>query len=419
MRVLVWGMGYIGTVSAACLASLGHEVIGIEPDPHKVRALNEGCSVIHEPGLDELIKAMTAAGKLKASQDGESLVGWADLSLICVGTPSDKEGAHATDALEQVAASIGRGMAASANRHTITLRSTVSPGTTQGLLRHLLERHSGKVAGKDFGLTMNPEFLREAVAVKDFYAPPYIIIGEWDTISGDTVDELYKGVNAEVYRIGLNEAETLKLLNNAFHSLKIGFANEIARFCEPLEMDSHLLMRLVCADTKLNISPAYLRPGFAFGGSCLPKDLRSLVYTARTAQVNLPIIESILPSNRLHIESACQKIRSLNSPRVGVLGVSFKPGTDDLRESPIIELLCALQNEGFDVRAYDPDVQLTSLFGANRAYLKRRLPDFEQILCADIDELFAASDTIAVCQRRPDFDAATATRDAKNVLMLA
>jgi GDP-mannose 6-dehydrogenase len=406
MRVIVWGLGYVGTVSAACLAQLGHEVIGVEPNLPKVEALNAGHCAIKEPGLDHLVSQMVATGRLRATQDGVSLLPWADISLICVGTPAAADGSPMLDYACNVAREIGQGLRETKHYHVVVLRSTVFPGTMCNVLGPLLADHSGRLAGHDFGLVMNPEFMRETNAISDFYAPPYTVIGELDARSGDQVAELYRDIQAPVYRVSLQEAEILKLTNNAFHALKIGFANEIGRLCDRLGLDSHAIMRLVCADTKLNVSAAYLKPGFAFGGSCLPKDLRSLTFNARRLGVELPILEAVLPSNRLQLEAARLKVHELGARRVAVLGLSFKPSTDDLRESPIIGLIRDLWQDGVDVLVHDPDVQPETMLGSNREYLERQLPQIQQILRPHIADVLHECHVVIVSQKRLEFTAA-------------
>jgi GDP-mannose 6-dehydrogenase len=406
MRIIVWGLGYVGTVSAACLAQLGHEVIGVEPNLTKVEALNAGHCTIKEPGLDHLVSQMVGIGRLRATQDGVSLIPWADMSLICVGTPAAADGSPVLNYVCNVAMDIGRGLRETTDYHVAVLRSTVFPGTMRDVLNKLLEKHSGRQAGRDFGLVTNPEFMRETNAISDFYAPPYTVIGELDTRSGDRIAALYRDIKAPIYRVSLEEAELLKLANNAFHALKIGFANEIGRLCDRLGVDSHAIMRLVCADTKLNISSAYLKPGFAFGGSCLPKDLRSLTFNARQLGVELPIVEAVLPSNRLQLEAARLKVHELGARRVAVLGLSFKPSTDDLRESPIINLIRELWQDGVDVLVHDPDVQPDTMLGSNREYLERQLPQIQQILRPHIGEALHDCQIVVVSQKRPEFTAA-------------
>ncbi|MGE3539041.1 MAG: nucleotide sugar dehydrogenase [Candidatus Tectimicrobiota bacterium] len=405
MRIIIWGLGYVGTVSAACLAQLGHEVIGVEPHLTKVEALNAGHSVIKEPGLDHLVSQMVKTGRLRATQDGVPLVPWADISLICVGTPAATDGSPMLEYVRNVAMDIGRGLRATTHYQVIVLRSTVFPGTMRQVLIQLCEEYSGRQAGRDFGLVMNPEFMRETNAISDFYTPPYTIIGELDHRSGDRIAELYQDIQAPIYRVSLEEAELLKLANNAFHALKIGFANEMGRLCGQVHIDSHAIMQMVCADTKLNISSAYLKPGFAFGGSCLPKDLRSLTFNARRLGVELPILEAVLPSNRLQIEAARLKVHELGAQCVAVLGLSFKPNTDDLRESPIIGLVRDLWQDGLDVLVYDPDVQPETMLGSNREYLERQLPQIHQILCPHITEALPTCHVVIVSQKRPEFTA--------------
>lgn len=406
MRVIVWGLGYVGTVVAACLAQAGHDVIGVELNEEKVKAFNGGRSPLKEPGLDELIQQGIALGRLHAVTDGVQYVPWADVSLICVGTPSMADGSPMLDYIKGVAQQIGSGLKQSERYHVVVLRSTVFPGVTRDFLLPLLEQHSQCSAGEDFGLVVNPEFLRETEAIKDFYAPPYTVVGELDKRSGDLISELYGNIQAPLYRVALEEAELLKVVNNAFHALKVGFSNEIGRVCDRLEIDSHVVMQLVCADTKLNISPVYLKPGFAFGGSCLPKDLRSLTFNARRLGVEVPILDSVIPSNTLQIEAARIKVHETGAKHVGVLGLSFKAGTDDLRESPIISLIRQLWQDGLEISVYDPDVNLEVLLGSNLEYLKRQLPQINQILRTDINNVVNECQTLVISQKRPEFTAA-------------
>src|SRR6185437_489724 len=389
---------YVGTVSAACLAQLGHEVIGVEPHAAKVKAINSGRSAIKEPNLDQLVSDGVASGRLRATQEGGPLIATADVSLICVGTPSAADGGQNLSYLRKVASEIGGGLRQAKQYHVVVVRSTLFPGTTRNALRELLEEHSGRRAGTDFGLACNPEFMRETSAINDFLMPPYTVIGEFDVRSGDRVRDLYAGIDVPVYRVALEEAEVLKMTNNAFHAVKVGFANEIGRVCSRLGIDSHVVMGMVCADTILNISAAYLKPGFAIGGSCLPKDLRSLTLTARRLGAELPILEGILPSNRLQIEEARIKVHELNVKRVGVLGLSFKAGTDDL--------IRLLWQDGIDTLVCDPDINLDTMLGSNREYLERQLPQIKDILRSDIAVTLQQCQGIVVNQNRPEFKAA-------------
>jgi GDP-mannose 6-dehydrogenase len=403
MKILVWGLGYVGTVSAACLARLGHEVVGVEPSGTKVDSLNAGRSSVKEPGIDEMVETAVRDGSLRAVQSGGSLVGWADLSLVCVGTPTDADGGASLEYVRNVAKDIGEGLRDASQYHVVVLRSTVPPGTIRGVLAPLLEELSGRRAGRDFGLASNPEFMRETTAIADFHAPPYTIIGAWDERSGERVASAYAGISAPVHQVAIEEAELLKLVNNAFHALKVGFANEIGRVCSGLHLDSHTVMGLVCQDTKLNISPRYLRPGFAFGGSCLPKDVRALAFQGRRLGVTLPIIDAILPSNRLQIETARARVLALRARRLAVLGIGFKPGTDDLRESPTIELVRSLWQDGLDILIFDPDVQLATMLGSNREYLERQLPQIHQILCSRLEDALHGAEAVIVSQNRVEF----------------
>jgi GDP-mannose 6-dehydrogenase len=405
MRVLIWGLGYVGTVSAACFAQLGCDVVGVEPNVSKVTKLNAGQTPVKEPGLDSVVRKAVGEGRLRATSNGVPLVPWADVSLICVGTPSEADGSLMLTHVRKVGADIGSGMRQSTRYHVVVLRSTVFPGVTRNVLGGILEEQSSRELGRDFGLVMNPEFMREASAVDDFHGPAYTVIGAVDSRSGDLVEELYRPIGSKVYRVSLEAAEILKLCNNAFHALKIGFANEVGRICEKISIDGQAVMQLICADNKLNISPAYLKPGFAFGGSCLPKDLRSLIFHSRRVGVELPIIEGILPSNRVQIETARLKVLQTGAQRVGILGLSFKPNTDDLRESPIIGLIRDLWQDGIDVMVHDPDVQPEQMLGSNLEYLERQLPQIHRILRADLGELLDRSELIVVAQNRPEFTA--------------
>lgn len=418
MKLLVWGLGYVGTVSAACLAHAGHEVVGIEPNQSKLAALRAGRSPIKEPKLDAILAETLAAGALRAESSPDGLVGWADASLVCVGTPSAAEGGPQLDALLSVTNEIGRQLAAGAGYHVLIVRSTVFPGTVRGAVLEALGTSSGLVAGEGFGLAMNPEFLRETTAIDDFNAPPFTVVGAFDERSADVVAGLYEQVAAPLCRVSIETAEMVKLVCNAFHAVKVGFANEVGRVCDALGMDSREVMDIVCADTKLNVSAAYMRPGFAFGGSCLPKDLRALTVNARRLGVELPILENVLPSNRLQVEAARAKVHESGPRRVAVLGLSFKPHTDDVRESPAIELVRQLWQDGLDVAVHDPDIRLDEMLGSNLAYLERQLPQIRQITRATIDETLAGADVVVVSQRRSEFTAALARVNGARVIDL-
>ena len=418
MKLLVWGLGYVGSVSAGCLALLGHEVVGIEPNEAKVESFRQGASPISEPKLDAVVSEAVASGRLGVSQDPSGLVASADVSLICVGTPSSADGRAQLDTLIHVAEEIGSQLKQNQRYHVVVVRSTVFPGTVRGVIAKALESSSGLVAGEDFGLAMNPEFLREATAIEDFHAPPFTVVGALDDRSGAAVEALYETLDAPVFRVSIEQAEIVKLACNAFHALKIGFANEIGRVCAALSIDSREIMEILCADRKLNISPAYLRPGFAFGGSCLPKDLRELTANARRLGVELPILAGILPSNRLQLDAARAKVHSLGARRVAVLGLSFKPNTDDVRESPAIELVRQLWEDGLDVVVHDPDIRLDEMFGSNRAFLERQLPQIGQIARSSLAETLESAEIVVVTQSRHEFSEAVRQLNGAHVIDL-
>jgi len=387
LKVSVFGLGYVGVVSAACLASQGHQVVGVDVNPAKVDLVNRGQSTVVEERIREITEEVVKSGALRATSDVAEAINDTEISLICVGTPSAPNGSLSTVYLERVAEDIGAAIGAKASRHTVVFRSTMLPNTCERLLIPALEKASGKVAGADFGVVVNPEFLREGTSVRDYYDPPKTVIGQLDPASGDPVAELYKGLPGQVFRVPIAVAEMTKYVDNCFHGLKVGFGNEIGAICHALGLDSHKVMDIFLADTKLNISPAYLRPGFAFGGSCLPKDLRGLVHAARRADVSVPILEHVLPSNVEHLRRAFELVAATGKRKVGILGLSFKPGTDDLRESPIVELAEQLLGKGYSLRIYDANVTLSRLVGANREYIEGRLPHLSEVLGDSVDEV--------------------------------
>ncbi|MFJ7249386.1 nucleotide sugar dehydrogenase [Kitasatospora sp. NPDC098652] len=399
MRVSVLGLGYVGCVSAACLASLGHEVIGVDVNQVKVDLVNEGRAPVVEERIGELIAGVVRSGALRATTDVREAVLGSDVSLVCVGTPSAANGSLCTTYLERVTEQIGAAAAGKGGRHTVVFRSTMLPGTCLDLLVPILEKHLGGTAGVDVGVAVNPEFLREGTSVRDFFDPPKTVIGELDAASGDVVAALYEGLPGEVFRVPVPVAEAIKYADNAFHGLKIGFANELGAVCQALGVDSHQVVDVFLADRKLNISPAYLRPGFAFGGSCLPKDLRSLVHAAHRADVSVPILSHVLASNADHLQRAVELVERTGKRRVGLFGLSFKPGTDDLRESPLVELAERLFGKGYDLRIHDPNVHLSRLLGANREYIENRLPHLAQLLVPSVAEVLEHAEVCVVGTR--------------------
>lgn len=403
MKISVIGLGYVGTVVAGCLARIGHEVIGVDVELHKVELVNQGRSPIVEPKIGEILSEQVTTGRLMATTDVAAAVRQSDIVLICVGTPSHTNGALELKYLRRVAEEIGAALRDHPGAPTIAIRSTVLPGTTREHVIPILESVSGKRAGIEFGVCMNPEFLREGCAVQDFYNPPKTVIGEINRASGDLLASMYAGMAGAIIRTDLETAEMVKYTDNAWHALKIGFANEIGNICKVFGVDAHQVMDIFCQDRKLNISPAYLRPGFAFGGYCLPKDLRALTNAARKLDIATPILASVLPSNQLQIERAVNAVIAAGRHKVGILGISFKAGTDDLRESPVVELAERLLGKGYDLRVYDSNVNLARVSGANRAYILERIPHLSCLMVDSMDELLDHADTVVVGNAAEEF----------------
>lgn len=403
MKLSVFGIGYVGCVSAACFAKEGHDVIGVDANPVKVEIINSGKSPIVEAGIDELIGEMVREGRLRATTDASAAVKDSEMSLVCVGTPSQPNGSLDLSYIKRVCQEIGAGLEAKRERHTVVIRSTMLPGTIESVVVPALEVYSGKKAGSDFGIAINPEFLREGTSLKDFYAPPFTLIGADDEDTAMLVRRLYKNVNAPVFVTGVRAAEMVKYTCNCFHALKVSFANEIGNICKTLGIDSHEVMDVFCQDTKLNLSPYYLKPGFAFGGSCLPKDLRAITYKAKELDVEVPVLSSVMQSNRLQVERAVEMVLRAGSRRVGLLGLSFKAGTDDLRESPMVTLAETLLGKGVQLAIYDRDVSLARLFGANKEYIERGIPHISQLMRATLKEVLDASDVIIIGNKSEEF----------------
>lgn len=418
MRIAVFGLGYVGAVSAAAFAARGHVVIGVDTEPLKVDALNAGESPVSEPGLDELVRDAVSSGALRATVDGRDAVAQSELALVCVGTPSAPNGSLSTDALERVAATIGDALGTTRGRYTIVVRSTMVPGTSESLVLPILERTSGRSAARDFGFAVNPEFLREGSSLRDFFDPPKTVIGEIDRPSGDAVVSLHAGLPGPVIRLPVRAAEMAKYVDNAFHALKIAFANEIGQICRAFDLDSHEVMESFLADTKLNISTAYLKPGFAFGGSCLPKDLRALLYAVRRRDVEVPLLASILVSNERSIARIVDTVVEAGQRRVGMFGLSFKPDTDDLRESPLVELSERLLGKGFDLKIYDPQVSPKNLVGANRRYIEERMPHLAALLAANPDEVLEHADLCIVGAAREETVQSLAGANGRTIIDL-
>jgi GDP-mannose 6-dehydrogenase len=404
LRISVFGLGYVGTVCAGCLAEDGHEIIGVDPVRTKVDLINAGQSPIIELSIREIISQTVNSGRLRATADTMEAIKNSDISFICVGTPSQINGNLDLTHVRHVCEQIGAALRNKTERHTVLVRSTILPGTMRRIVIPVLEEWSGKKAGVDFGICNNPEFLREGSAVKDFKLPSKTVIGEMDKASGDPVAALYSHLDSPLIRTDIETAEMIKYIDNCWHALKIGFANEIGNLCKSFSIDAHKAMEIFFQDKKLNISPAYLVPGFAFGGSCLPKDLRALAYAAKLHDVELPILNSVLPSNELQIVRGLKLIMEKGHRRIGILGFSFKPGTDDLRESPMIEIIERLTGKGYDLRIYDKNVQVARLVGANRDFILNRVPHISRLMVESIDAILDHSETIVVGNKEKEFE---------------
>jgi GDP-mannose 6-dehydrogenase len=419
MKVSIFGLGYVGCVSGACFAELGHEVIGVDPNAVKVNLMNEGKSPIVETGLDELIAKAVRNGRLRATDDWMQAVETTDLAIVCVGTPSNANGNIDLRYVRRVSEHIGQGLMQRDRYFTIVIRSTVLPGTVQDIVIPLIEQQSRKRAGADFGICMNPEFLREGTSIHDFHNPPKTVIGELDSRSGDSLANLYRTFPGPLVRVPIRVAEMVKYVDNTFHALKVTFANEVGNICKELAIDSHRVMDIFCLDTKLNLSPYYLKPGFAFGGSCLPKDLRAITYEAKIRDLDLPLIGSILESNRLQVLKVIKKLMEFKGRRLGFLGLSFKGGTDDLRESPIVEVIETLLGKGFEIRIFDRHVSLARLTGANKEYIEKEIPHISRLMATSMEELLADSDVLVVGNRDEGFrDALVSANSTQTIVDL-
>lgn len=399
MKIAILGLGYVGSVSAACFARDGHDVIGVDINPEKIEDIRRGKSPIIEPGLADLIQSGTISGKLRATVNLDEAVQQSDIAMVCVGTPSQKNGSLDLTYIKNVCYSIGQTLKRKSTYTTIVIRSTVLPGTAKNQILPVLEDESGKKAGEGFGFCINPEFLREGSAIEDFDAPPFTVIGELDERGGDATAKLYASISAPLYRVPLGAAEMIKYSSNAFHALKIVFANEIGNLCQVFGIDSHQVMDIFVQDTKLNLSPSYLKPGFAFGGSCLPKDLRAMMYAARQADLDMPVIQAILPSNRTQMQKAFDMLVESGKRKVGLIGLSFKPNTDDLRESPATDLAERLIGKGFDLVIYDHEVSLSRLLGSNRNYIEQVIPHISSLMQPSIEETVKFAEVVVVAKR--------------------
>jgi GDP-mannose 6-dehydrogenase len=408
MRVSIFGLGYVGSVSGACLAQLGHQVIGVDANAAKVAMINQGLPPVVEAGMSELLGMVTKRRAFRATENWQDAVAASDIALVCVGTPSCANGRLSTEIVQRVSEQIGSALAVRQSYFAVVIRSTVLPGTVEGLLIPILEARSGKIAGRDFGVCMVPEFLREGTSVNDFFNPSRTVIGELDRCSGEIVSALFHGIDAPVIRTSIRVAEAVKYADNAFHALKVAFANEIGNICKASDCDSHEVMKIFCMDNKLNLSPYYLRPGFAFGGSCLPKDLRALTYHARSLDVCTALLDSVLVSNKKQVERVVNLLEQYKGHSLGFLGLSFKHGTDDLRESPILEVIETMLGKGFRVGVYDEFVSLARLVGANKEYIQKEIPHVSALIRPSADELVREFDVIVVSAASEQFRGALA-----------
>jgi GDP-mannose 6-dehydrogenase len=403
VKIGVFGLGYVGCVSGACVADMGHEVLGVDVNQTKIDMIQNGRAPVIESGLQELMTKVTSAGTFAATTDWQRAVCESDLVFICVGTPSSRNGSLSLEAVRRVSGQIGDALVKRERYLTIAMRSTVLPGTVEGEVVPLIEKHSGKTAGRDFGVCMVPEFLREGTSVDDFFHPPKTVIGELDPRSGEMVFEALKSLEGPFIRTSLRVAEALKYADNAFHALKVTFANEIGNICKEVGCDSHEVMKIFCMDTKLNLSPYYLKPGFAFGGSCLPKDLRALTYQAKMLDVSTPVLDAVLESNRKQIAKVVRMLLAFKGKPLGFMGLSFKHGTDDLRESPILEVIETMIGKGFGVSIYDEYVSIAQLVGSNKEYIHKEFPHVASLMCGSARDLIRGSSVIVVSSRSEEF----------------
>ncbi|MDF2489225.1 MAG: GDP-mannose dehydrogenase [Pseudomonas sp.] len=405
MRISIFGLGYVGAVCAGCLSARGHEVIGVDVSQTKIDLINQGKSPIVEPGLEALLQQGIANGRLRGTTDFAEAIRASDVSMICVGTPSKKNGDLGLEYIEAVCREIGNVLRDTTRRHTIVVRSTVLPGTVKNVVIPMLEQCSGKKAGVDFGVAVNPEFLRESTAIKDYDQPPMTVIGEFDSASGDVLQALYEELDAPVIRKPIEVAEMIKYTCNVWHATKVTFANEIGNIAKAVGVDGREVMDVVCQDKTLNLSQYYMRPGFAFGGSCLPKDVRALTYRASSLDVKAPLLDSLMRSNESQVQNAFDIIESHDKRKVALLGLSFKAGTDDLRESPLVELAERLIGKGYELNIYDSNVEYARVHGANKEYIESKIPHVSSLLNADFEQVIDNADIIVLGNRDEKFRA--------------
>ena len=403
MKISIFGLGYVGAVSAGCLASDGHTVIGVDPNKTKVDLINEGNSPIIEKDIGDMIARTVESGRLRATLDVRDAVLSSDISLICVGTPSQLNGNLDLSHVRKVCQEIGHAIREKSSFHVVVARSTMLPGSMRAVVIPALEEASGKKAGVDFGVCNNPEFLREGTAVYDYYHPPKTVIGETDAKAGALLVRLYEKMDAPLVQTDLETAEMVKYTDNSWHAVKVAFANEIGNICKALGIDGHKVMDIFCKDTKLNLSSYYMKPGFAFGGSCLPKDVRALTYKARSLDLDLPLMNAILPSNQRQVDKGIKMIIDKGARKVGILGFSFKAGTDDLRESPLVDVIEYLLGKGYELKLYDKNVNLAALTGANQDYILNHIPHISKLMVSSMEEVLDFAGTVVIGNGAAEF----------------
>jgi GDP-mannose 6-dehydrogenase len=403
MNISIFGLGYVGCVSAACFAQQGHQVTGVDVNRRKVEMIGCGLSPIVEKDLDHIIAEQTASGRLRAVLTPDDAVMAADVIMICVGTPSNGNGSINLYYIQRVCNDIARILREKRTYTVVALRSTVLPGIAEDMALPTLELASGKKVGTDFGFALNPEFLREGSSVHDFYNPPKTIIGAFDERSGELLTQLYAGLPAPIFRLKPREAAMIKYADNAFHAIKVSFANEIGRLSKAFGVDSRVVMDVFVQDYKLNLSSYYLKPGFAFGGSCLPKDLRAVSHRAKQLDVSVPLLDAAMESNLEHIRFALDLVRDFGRKRIGILGLSFKSDTDDLRESPIVSLIEQLIGKGYEIKVYDKNVSLTHLMGANKEFIEREVPHIAKLMCSSVKDVLDKTDVVVIGNKAEEY----------------
>lgn len=417
-KISIFGLGYVGAVSLACLARDGHEIVGVDIDPGKLQLLRGGQAPIVETGIQELTRAVMSDGKVQVTDSVRHAILSTDVSFVCVGTPASSNGNQDLSAIKRIAEEIGAVLAEKDSRHVIVIRSTVRPGTVEEVIQPVIEASSGLVAGRDFSLCFQPEFLREGTSIHDYDHPPLTLVGASDDHAAEVLRSIFGHLPCEFMRTSVRTAEMLKYACNAFHALKVTFANEIGRISQAVGVDPHEVMKLVCMDRQLNISSAYLRPGFAFGGSCLPKDLKALLYLAKSADVDVPMLGGILPSNAVHIEHAIERVLAGGKRSIGMIGLSFKSGTDDLRESPLVIMAERFIGKGLQLCVYDPQVNVARLIGANRRFIEESIPHIASLMTDDLDALVRQADVLVVAMKTPEVLQALAAHTRAEQLLL-